>query len=403
MKKYFIFLILASLVLMWSACEEWTNTVDPLIDRVEDERLTTEDAMSFLMTGIYARFADCVDNLYVCADLLSDQMIFDGRVPNATYPTFQQLETGKVRLDNNSVDTPLYDLGELRFFSDDILRRATEITFADAALEQQVTYVGNLYGGFARFLYAAYFGLNETQGGATIDAGPFLPSADLYAEAVTKLELALAAAASETEVRIVNSLIARVYLFQNNWAKAKEYADKGMVEGDAAFATQYNSEADNYFRQQAGYGRTQAVMDFRFVDYINEDPNELARIPLDSVLASDESQFFYFQAKYPDRSTPLPIMTWQENNLMLAECALNGQSGDAAALVNAVRVSHGLAELTTVDVAALKIERDKELMCQGARLVDQRRWDDWHLGSGTWQYLPITERERNANDNLDDV
>lgn len=403
MKKYFIFLIMLSLAVTWTACENWTSSVDPLIDKVEDERLNTEDAMSFLITGIKARFADTVDDLFVCADLLSDQTVFDSNVPFATYPTFNELEVGIIRYDNNSVDTPFDDLGELRFFADNLIERAAGITFTDVAFEAQVTYTGKFYGGYARFLYAAYFGLTQTEGGATIDAGPFIPADQLYADAVTLFEEAIASASDEAEIRLINSLIARVYLYQNNFAKAKEYADKGMIEGDVVFQAEYTPEADNYYRQQAGAGRQQAVLDDRFYTYVEEDPTEAVRVQFDSVKANDESRYFYYQTKYPDFSSPMPMMTWQENTLMLAECALEGLGGDAAALVNEVRASHGLADLATVDKAAVQVERDKELMCQGNRLPDQRRWDIWHLGAGTWQYLPLMENERNANENLDDV
>jgi hypothetical protein len=81
---------------------------------------------------------------------------------------------------------------------------------------------------------------------------------------------------------------------------------------------------------------------------------------------------------------------------MLAELVLKGVgTGDALALVNANRTSHGLADLGSIDLAGLIIEREKELFCTGNRLPDQRRFDLWHLGAGTWQYLPLTMSERN--------
>ena len=51
-------------------------------------------------------------------------------------------------------------------------------------------------------------------------------------------------------------------------------------------------------------------------------------------------------------------------------------------------------------MAALMLERDKELFTMGLRLPDQRRFDAWHLGADTWQYFPITQSERNGNDNF---
>ncbi|HRK74956.1 MAG TPA: hypothetical protein PLL64_11825, partial [Rhodothermales bacterium] len=84
-----------------------------------------------------------------------------------------------------------------------------------------------------------------------------------------------------------------------------------------------------------------------------------------------------------------------------------GDGATALSLVNEVRTTGrtipALAENPKLDT--ILVEREKELFCQGVRLIDQRRTGKWHLGNTpagtpTWQYMPITERERNANPNL---
>ncbi len=83
-----------------------------------------------------------------------------------------------------------------------------------------------------------------------------------------------------------------------------------------------------------------------------------------------------------------------------------GAAGEGAAFsftlgrINAVRASHGLSDLNAADMAALMLERDKELFTMGLRLPDQRRFDTWHLGADTWPFFPITQSERNGNDNF---
>ena len=90
---------------------------------------------------------------------------------------------------------------------------------------------------------------------------------------------------------------------------------------------------------------------------------------------------------------------------MLAELALQGQSVGVNALdaVNAVRAAHGISNLGIVDLSILLHERDKELFCQGQRIIDQNRHADllsWHLGeSTTWHFLPIPYEEELANPN----
>ncbi len=137
-----------------------------------------------------------------------------------------------------------------------------------------------------------------------------------------------------------------------------------------------------------------------FKSYIDTDPNEANRIKLDSVLSTD-GVMYYYQTIYPESGSPQKIITWQENNLIRAELILRGfGSGDALGLVNEVRASHGIASLSSVDLDVIYTERDKELFASANWLVDERRFNKWHLGPGTWEFLPVTEAERNGNPNI---
>jgi len=402
-KKYYVLGLLLSVLILMAACEKFSTSIDPLIDRVEDYRLTSENQIDFVINGVHTRFASTLDQLSVIVGLLSDEFFFDSRVPNATFPSFADIDVGDIMYDNNSVDGSFRSLGELRFFADDLIRRVGEITFEDEALKNKALFWGNFYGGVARYMYAAFFGLNPSEGGGVINNGPFIPSADMYAQAITKLDSALLYAADEYQKRLTNTMIARIYILQNKYADAYAAAKKGLVEGDDSYQALYTQEADNYFWQQAGRGRTQAVLSDRFNAYIQADPNEANRVKIEDVIGTDGT-VFKRQAKFPEADSPIDFLTWQENALILAECALNGQAGDAVALVNSVRASHGLDALAAVDMNVLIQERDKELMCTGLRLPDQRRWNatyqTWHLGAGKWMYLPITQDERNINSNF---
>jgi hypothetical protein len=108
------------------------------------------------------------------------------------------------------------------------------------------------------------------------------------------------------------------------------------------------------------------------------------------------------QSKYATNSTPIDFMNWQENALMLAELDIRLDNNAASALtrVNAVRTSRGVKTLTAIDLDGIYVERDKELFVTGIRLADQRRFGRFHLPAGSWQYLPITDDERNNNPNL---
>lgn len=398
--KNIIILVFITLALFSTSCEDYVTNVDPLIDRVEDNRLDNPAQLNFLIKGNYTRFATTQDVLLVLADGLSDQFIFDGDVPNATFPTFDEIEKGEIRIDNNSVDGAYNPLGELRFFADDLVRRTNSLTVEDAALKNEALFTGYFFGGIARYFYATYFALNPDQGGGVIDNGPFIPSSDMYDLALEKFNDALPLAKDDYTKRLVNSLIARTALYKGDNALAATHAAQGLVEGDEPFQSLHNALSDNYYWQQAGVPRSQFVVDFRFKDYVDADPKEVARIPL-AVRKGNSGKDFYYQVKYPTDGSSLPTMTWQENNLMIAELVLRGNgSGDPLALVNAVRTSHGLDALAAVDLDIIYLERDKELFMQGQRLPDQRRFNKWHLGADKWKYLPITENERNNNPNF---
>jgi len=177
-----------------------------------------------------------------------------------------------------------------------------------------------------------------------------------------------------------------------------------LVDGDSPFQSLYDVESDwNAYWARSGQGRPSTVTDWRFNDYVKADPTEKARIPLVPILGIDWITTFYLQDKYPVRESPIDVIRWQENELMLAELDLRiGAAAGALIRINNVRDSHGLAELDApADMDMLIIERDKELFVTGIRLIDQRRFDIWHLDEDTWRYLPITDNERNANPNID--
>lgn len=404
MKKQMIFIILIfTLLITGSSCENYVTDIDPLIDQVEDKRLTGESEIPFVIKGVKLRFSNTHDGLMVLGDLLSDALIFDYRVPRASSVYYDEINKGYILTDNSSVAGSERYVGRLRFYSDDLVRRVGDIDFNDTDLKNEALYVGYFFGGLARYYYAAYFGLTENQGGGCIDAGPFIPSDEMYVLAIEKFESALDHTTDEYETRVTNSLIARCYLFKGDYDDAKTYAQNGLENGDTPFQSLYDVESDwNAYWARSGQGRPSTVTDWRFNDYVTADAAEAKRIPLDPILGIDWVTTFYLQDMYPVRESPIDVIRWQENELMLAELDLeDGDAAGALIRINNVRAPHGLAALDSADMNVLIEERDKELFVTGIRLIDQRRFDIWHLSADAWRYLPLTDNERNANPNID--
>ncbi len=398
MKQIFILLCICLIAL--PACDDYVQNVDPLIDQVEDDRLTDPAQIPFLITGVQQRFATTASRMGMLAGGLSDELFFDSDLPQATFPSYLDIDRGQITLDNNTIDGLFFDVGELRFFSDDLIRRTNEIAELGDDLRKSALFNGNLYAGIARYYMAAYFGLNPTEGGGVINVGPFIPSSEMYDLAIENFQAALPNAPDEYSVRVVNSLIARAYLYKGDMASAANFAGKGMVDGDPPFHALYSVESSNRYWQQAGNGRIQWVVDFRFNDIVTNEPEEASRIKLRTAVGNSGATY-YVQDMYPENNSPFPFMTWQENELILAETELNSGANSAAlGRLNAVRASHGISPRAAADLDALISERERELFTTGARLVDQRRFNRFHLPAGSWQFFPITERERNINPNL---
>ncbi len=401
MKRKVAVAILFMLVLC-VACSDFVENVDPLIDKIEDDQLNDESQLDFLINGVMANFAVSHGDIILLADGLSDQIFFNTNIPGAILPKFFQIEHGTIQFDNSDVTVVFRVAGELRFQADDLLRRLNEIEVTDPELARKTRHNGYLFGGIARYLYATYFGLNPAEGGGVEENSRFIPSDEMYDRALDRFANALDHAGDEQERRMVSSLIARTYLYQGDAANALSFAQSGLAQGDPPFRALYDNRISNSFFHQAGRGLMQWAAANRFSDYILADSSDAARIQIEETTGRDGTTIFWRQFKYATEDAPINVISWQENELMLAELELDSAPASALARINEVRASHGIGPLAVLDLTALIQEREKELFLEGARLVDQRRFGLWHLGAGTWQYLPFSAEERNNNPCLTD-
>lgn len=388
-------------VLLAGCAEDFVNDVDPLIDQIEDELLTNETQVPFLITGVQGRWSSVSDNLGVIADGLSDHFFFDTNVVGATFPTFDQIDDATISTANNSVDGVYQGIHGLRLLSDTLLTRLDQITFEDADLEKEARFTGHFYGGVARYYLASYFGLAPGNPGSPLFGGPMISSSDLYDMADAKLVTA-ATFANDFEKRVINTLRARIALYQGDYSGAASLAANGLAVGES-FDAAFNDQSTNAYWSQAGRGRSQYAVADKVVQFIRDDAGEAARIPIYTALGNDDETTYFFQDKYPLRSTDMPFVTGGENALIRAEAAVRAGDEDGARdFISAIRTAGSLtplADTDTVDLAFIEAEREKELFAMGLRVLDQRRFGTFHIPNG-WAYFPITQSERNQNQNL---
>lgn len=404
MTKHFRPLLIGALALSATGCDSFVQNIEDPIDTVDEARLNREDQLPYLITGVLQRFATTYGQLTTLTGGLSDELIFDRRVPNATFPTFNEIDRGDIQLDNNSVDGALTDLGQLRFLADNLADRlkvinAEQPEVNDPAVRANAGFTAYLMGGVARYFYGAYFGLEPARGGGTINNGPFIPSDQLYTLAIGKLDTALTYAATGSyEARLANTMRAKVFVAAGRYAQAGAAAAAGLRSGDAPFLSRYSTESTNFFYSNAGRGRTQFAV---APAYVQRSQAGETRIPIESVNRQGTPTGFFRQTKFGAQESPIRLASWQENELIRAEAELRaGNAVGATARVNAVRAAASLAPIATLTLATIEQERQAELFGEGIRLIDQRRFGTFHLGAGAWQFLPLTQGERNANPNI---
>ncbi len=429
--------------LMLAACDDWVLNTEEQVDVTEDEFLDDPAEIPFLITGVEAQFAFTWTRLGLIADLTADQLIFDDVMDLATFPTYRQIGSNfrgvgnQTVFTNNTVRNAYTPLNGWRLLADDLLERIDRIQEElDPDLYDQAEFVGNFYGALARYMIGFYFedfacGENAGVGqpaqecidefGGPIERSAVIRAGDMAVnEILPRLAAAEAVAPSDYEVRVINTLRARMHLFLGNYGESYAAAQNGLEQGDEPFQSLHNVQAANEYFFAAGDGRIQVIPDYRFAEYIDEDPDEANRVLLrqapESLVNVDEPRFQ--QDMYPTQASPMDFHTWQENHLMLAElAALHGQAGNAEELVNEVRDSHGIGPVAGgVTEEVIIEERDKELFLMGVRMFDLLRFGIWPeevLGTegfgasiagqpvGAWRGIPIQNDERNDNPCID--
>lgn len=470
-------LILFSAVLLvgpMTACDTFVSEVDSPKDSAPEVTFTSPQDINFLANGVKTQGADATAFLTVTSGLLSDQLRF-GQNSDATFPTFADPDRGRPSLQNTSVGDATRALGEYRRLADNLVEAAERPeTYPSGApiTEQEAKFIGQFHGAIARYYYATYTGLGPRNGGGVIDESKFIPSPAMYDSARVKFNRALELAPTAKDSANVRSVHARSALYAGTQfgrntsgyndalQRAAELASDGLKAGDAPFLAEFSTQEPNYWWEQAGPSRYQIVaMDDTlnpiaagthkdlsqirsFKEVIANNPSEERRLPfaLKAYQDADGNVVTEFgQTKYAVESSPTPIISWEEVNLIRAELELRGENAgmsSALDLVNEVRAdgtlpgrgideitvafvgqareytinriqSFDLSPLGSVNLAQLAVERDRTLFGQGQRLPDQRRLSavDWHLvdsapSGKTWKWLPLTSQERDNNPNL---
>ena len=442
MKKLSLTLIL----LFFSfGCESFVENAISPISYVNDDDINTAENIPFLMNGVLNNYSRAHSYVSLWADLLSDAIVNDGKVQGSTDVRGEYLDNG-IYDPTAGTYSPPYEAVAQAWRSARTLKNILVDIEADASVYKSAYYTAYLYQALPCYLLGTYFGRGSSypsDGGATLDKSAFKPSSELLLMATAYFDSALVHA-DEEEIKIINSLLARQNLYSGNFSEAADYASVGLQAGEEPFMAIPGLEDPwpNWYWTEAGNNRTRYTLASRFKYLLGEDfvdsnsngvwdstevftdcarpgadvgqgdgnyngptePEESVRLSMSVAgMTPGESYSRYFQTKYPNADSPIPIINWQETYLIIAELSLRGESVNISAIdaVNSVRSNYGLEALDEIDLNILLHERDKELFCQGQRIIDQNRFPEllsWHISdSDTWHYLPIPYEEELSN------
>ena len=444
MKKIFTSLYL---LLIFTGCESFVENTSSSMSYVTDEEINDPANIPFLVNGVLNDYSHAHTYVSLWADLLSDALVNDGKVQGSTDVRGEYLDNGSYDPTVGSYAPPYQAIAKV-WRSANSLKLRLDLMDGDESSEKLGYYIAYLYQALPCYLLGTYYGNGPNypdDGGATLNESPFLPSGNLYSMAIAYFDTAMVYADDHQE-KIIHSLLGRQYLYNGNYSAAAQHASLGLQQSDESFNALPGEEDPwpNWYWYEAGSNRTRYTLASRFKLLLGEDfedingngvwdttetftdcaiigadvgqgdgvynppsePQESSRILLSAAAMTPGQNYTrYFQMKYPFADSPVPIIDWKENHLILAELALRGESVNVTAIdaINAVRLSHGLQSLNSVDYEVLLNERDKELFCQGQRLIDQNRFSDvlnWHLPeSDTWHYLPVPFEEVLNNPN----
>ncbi len=304
-------------------------------------------------------------------------------------------------------------LSTARWSSENILGHLQEWSDQEVADRQKLVAQSAAYAGYSYVLIAEAFCE------AAINLSPAMSTTELLDSAVARFGTAMDAAQAAGAPDVLNLARvgrARAYLDMGQMSQAA--ADAGavpagfeyVVTASGASSRRYNRVFSQSGNPPTGGDALSVAPAYRNLTWMGvADPRVSVR---DGGYTATEGTPIWFQEKYTAQGTPLPLASWEEAQLIVAEA----QGGSTAVdIINAFHDAAGLPHFTSTDAAEIQAhviqERDRVLWLTGHRFYDIRRLNlpldpapgaAYHKGGvyGDARCLPLPDVERNNNPNI---
>jgi hypothetical protein len=410
--------LLLSAALTLAACSDILNVDAPT--QVAADQLDNPVHANLLVQGVIGDF-DCALGSYVVAQGLLGDELHDGTFTASRWPTPSRTLAGtEVYGTNGCTGLGVYTpLSTARWTADDALRKLEGWTDAEVAQRTQKIGLVAAYSGYAHVL------LGEGMCTVAFDVGPELQPADAFARAEERFTRAIAAATAAGDTETLNMALvgrARARLNMGNGAAAAADAAlvpegfvKASVRSDLDARSRNRIAAESPWSNGSGVaGAATSVKEPYRNLTVNGVPDP--RVPVTDMegTTGDALTANWRQDKYQSPATSVPIATYDEAQLIIAEV----QGGQTAVnIINALRAEHSLPPFVSVIEAEIQAqvreERRRELFLEGHRLGDMRRLNlalfpatgtAYNKGGtyGDARCFPLPDVERRNNPNIPD-
>lgn len=347
-------------------------------DKIVTSVLETPANAGLLVTSATGNF-ECALKMYIVDAAMASGEFMDATATAANWPFDSRNTdpTGDTRYATNGCDaygiyTPIQ---VARGTADRALELLQGWTDAQVANRQDLIAKAAAYAGYSRIL------LGEGFCSAAINLSKEMTSTEIFASAEAMFNTAITAAQAAGDQQILNMAYvgrARARLDQGN--KAGATADAALVP--AGFVMNATSENSPTIRQNRVQTFNQSGVVSVAPSYRNLTvPSGSGTVPDTRVTVTnagkngtDNRTPLYIQTKYANSASPIPIASYKEAQLIVAEVA---QGQTAVNIINALRTAAGLPTISTTDPVVIAAEvteaRRRELFLEGQHLYDVRR------------------------------
>ena len=404
--------VLAILLLLGLvACSNLLDVSNPA--QVEEADLDNPALAETMMNSALGRFECAFVNYIIAAAVLNEEFLHGSSWvslgPHARRDTSLEEETGGCPDNRSTPNTGAYTpLQQARYLAEDGARRIE--AFPDEAVPNKTEMLGWMaaYAGYATLL------LGEGWCEMAFDGESLQTPQQAFARAAERFSSAISTAQGIGEPDMEHMARvgrARANLNQGNFAEAVSDAEQ-VPEGFVRYAEYSAGVSGDRENRIYNFHNVTRLVTTNWIEYGNltlEDGSPDTRVPVDETggLTQSRGVPFWAQQKYPAADSPIPIASWEEAQLIIAEA----EPAEAEVAINRLRSSQGLAAYVPSGAGTLADvieERRRQLFLEGHRHYDRLRHDIPYLftvqnhiaeflGPVTCLPLPLQERENNPN------